>query len=67
VLDQPQDVVGAIAEIHDVPDVLDLDVVSEFAVEPLADALERAAKPGAGGTVAAHADLNRCRHQMPPS
>ena len=31
VLDQPQDIVGAVAEIHDVPDVLHHDAVAEFA------------------------------------
>ena len=57
VLDQPQDVLGAVAEVHDVPDIFDLDAVAELGDEAVADELERAAETGAGGTVASHADL----------
>ena len=66
VLDQPQDVVGAIAEVHDVPDVLDLDPVAELGFEPVADQLQRAAEAGGGGAVAAHADLDRIAHLSGP-
>src|SRR5262249_50892569 len=62
-LHQPQDVVGAIAEIHDVPDVFDIDIVTKLVAEPLADAFERAAKAGAGGTVTAHAYVNWSVHR----
>jgi hypothetical protein len=44
VLDQPQDVLGAIAEVHDVPDVFDVDLVAEFGRELVADQLEAVAE-----------------------
>src|SRR5262249_50928149 len=62
VLDQPQDIVGAIPQIHDVPDILDRDAVAELCRQPVADTLERAAEAGAGGAVASHSDLDRPGH-----
>ena len=61
-LDQPEDVVGAIAEVHDVPNVLDVDAVAELGGELVADEFKRAAEAGGGGAVAAHADLDRVGH-----
>src|SRR5262249_44216964 len=62
VLDQPQNILGAIAELHDVPDILDLDALAEFGRQRVADELERAAEAGTRGAVASHADLNRVGH-----
>ena len=66
VFDQPQDIVGAVAEIHDVEDVFHVDPVAELARQPVADELERAAEAGAGRPVAAHADLDRGAHFSDP-
>src|SRR5439155_3875916 len=65
VLDQPQDILGAIAEIHDVPDVLDLQALAELGREPVADEFERAAKAGGRGPVTSHADLDPIAHACP--
>ena len=42
VLDQPQNLFGAVAEIHDVPDILDVDAVAELRLQRVADQFERA-------------------------
>src|SRR5262245_20957270 len=65
-LDEPQDVLGPIAEVHDVPDVFDLDLRAEFGNEPVADQLERATEAGGRGAVAAHANLDWFGHGSPP-
>jgi hypothetical protein len=62
VLDQPQYVLGAVSEIHDVPDILHVDVVAEFGGKTIADHLERDAEAGRGRAIAAHADLKRTAH-----
>ena len=62
VLHQPQDVLGPIAEIHDVPDIFDLHPVAEIAFEAVADEFEGARETGGGGAIAAHADLDRVGH-----
>jgi hypothetical protein len=41
-LDKPWNILGAIAEIHDVPDILDADPRAELGVEPIAYQLQRA-------------------------
>ena len=62
-LDQPEDVLGLVAEIHDVPDVADLDAVPERRFHVIADQLEGAAERGRGRAIAAQADLDRsARH-----
>jgi hypothetical protein len=58
-LDQPQDVFGPVAEIHDVPNILDVDPVAEALLQALTDALEGAAEAGIGRPVAGHANGNR--------
>jgi hypothetical protein len=65
VLDQPQNVLGAIAEIHDVPDVFDVDAVAELGREPLADEFQGAAEAGGRRAVASHANLDRIAHASP--
>src|SRR3954447_17418550 len=40
VLHQPQNVLCAIAKVHDVPDILDVDAVAELGRESVADALQ---------------------------
>ena len=37
ILDQPQNLFGAVAEIHDVPDILDVDTVAELRLQRVAD------------------------------
>ena len=55
-LDQPPDFVGLVAEIHDVPAILDVDAVAELLFQAVADVLERLAEAGGRRSVAAHAD-----------
>src|SRR5438552_10765971 len=43
VLDQPEDVLGAVAELHDVPDVVNAHAVAEFGREAVTDEFERTA------------------------
>jgi hypothetical protein len=62
VLDQPQYVLGAVSEIHDVPDILDVDVLAELRCKAIADHLEREAEAGRGRAIAPHADLKRTAH-----
>ena len=64
VLDQPEDVFGAVAEIHDVPDILHVDPVAELRRQRIADQFERARKAGRGRSVAAHADGDRIGHGL---
>ena len=64
VLDQPEDVLGAVAEIHDVPDILHVDPVAELGRQRIADQFERARKDGRGRSVAAHADGDRIGHGL---
>ena len=63
-LHEPQNVLGAVAEVHDVPDVLDVDAIAELGREPVADELQRTAESGRRGAVAAHADLD-CHADLP--
>src|SRR2546423_12651824 len=63
-LDQPQNILGAIAEVHDVPDVLDAHAVAEFALELIAHYLQRAREAGRRRAVATHADLDRVAHSV---
>src|SRR6266566_3658687 len=64
VLDQPQDVLGAITEVHDVPDVFNFHAAAELGLQLIADALERAAKTGRWRAIAAHADRDRVCHSL---
>src|SRR5262249_18322273 len=66
VFDEPQDILGPVAEIHDVPDVFDVDLVAEGGGEPVADQLEPAAERGGRRAVAAHADGNWTTHAVCP-
>src|SRR5882672_8309779 len=59
---QPQDVLGPIAEVHDVPHVLDVDAVAEFGAKTVADALQGEAEACRRRPVAAHAYLDRISH-----
>src|SRR5207302_3261400 len=62
------DVLGAVAEIHDVPHVFDVDLVAEGGGEPVADQLEPAAERRGRRAVTAHADGNGSVHGIyPPS
>jgi len=61
-LDQRQDVLGLMAVIHDVEDVIDLDAVAKLRLEPVADELERLGKAGGRRAVAGHLDCDRRRH-----
>src|SRR5579871_2580848 len=62
VFDQPQNLFGAIAEIHDVPDIFDVDAVAELRLQGVADEFERARERGCGRSVAAHADCDWFGH-----
>src|ERR1700736_3735368 len=55
-LDQPQNVLGAVAEVHDVPHILDVDLVAELRDQTIADHLQGAAEARRGRAVAAHAN-----------
>jgi len=61
-LDQPQDFLGLVAEIHDVPAILDVDAIAELLFQAVADKFHRLAEAGGRRAVAAHADLNRIGH-----
>ena len=61
-LDQPQDFLGLVAEIHDVPAILDVDAVAELLFQPVADEFHRLAEAGGRRAVAAHADGNWIGH-----
>src|SRR5438105_3312484 len=63
-LDQPQNILGAIAEVHDVPDVLDAHAVAEFALELIAHHFQRAREAGRRRAVTAHANLDRVAHSV---
>src|SRR5262245_39432343 len=43
-LHEPQNVLGPVAEIHDVPDVLDVDAIAELGLQSVADELQRTAE-----------------------
>src|SRR6266851_2617675 len=62
VLDQPQYVLGLVAEIHDVPDVFYLDAVAEAGHQPVADALQCAAEARRRRSITAHANLRPFAH-----
>jgi hypothetical protein len=62
VLDQPQNVLGLKAEIHDVPDIFDVDAVAELGLQFIADEFQRFAETGGRRAVAAHANLDRFAH-----
>ena len=62
VLDQPQNVLGLEAEIHDVPDIFDVDAVAELGLQFVADEFQRFAETGGRRAVAAHADLDWFAH-----
>src|SRR3954452_13718701 len=59
VFHEPQNVFGPVAEVHDIPDISDLDAIVELRREPLADALEGPAETRRRRSIAAHANLNR--------
>ena len=59
VLDQPQDVLAAIAEVHDVVDVFHVDVAAEFGLQTVADPLQGQAEAGGRWSVTTHANLDR--------
>ena len=58
VLDQREDVLGLVAVVHDVPDVVDGDAVAELGGELVADEFQRLGKAGGRRPVAAHADFD---------
>ena len=60
VLDQRENVLGLVAVVHDVPDVIDGDAAAEFGGELVADEFQRLGEAGGGRAVAAHADFDRC-------
>src|SRR4029077_4787333 len=62
VLDEPEDVLGAVAEIHDVPDIFYVDAVAELGRQCVADEFERTRKAGRRWSVASHADFDRIGH-----
>ncbi len=57
--DQPEDILRAIAELHDVPDIFDIDLIAELGLQPIADEDQRLAETGGGRTITTHADLDR--------
>src|SRR6185437_11751558 len=62
---QRENVLGLVAVIHDVEDVVDGDARSECGREPVADELQRLGKAGAGRAVAGHANSDRIAHAGP--
>src|SRR5882757_7018344 len=62
VFHQPQDVLGPIAEVHDVPNILDVDAVAELGRESVADTLEGETETGAWRPVAPHTNLDLIAH-----
>jgi len=61
-LNEPHDFLGLVAEIHDVPAILDVDAVAELLLQAVADALHRLAEARGRRSVAAHADGNWIGH-----
>src|SRR4029079_5418904 len=64
--DQPQDFFGLVAEIHDVPAILDVDAVAELLLQAVADEFDRLAEAGGRRAVAAHADGDGVGHACLP-
>src|SRR5262249_7645467 len=60
--DEPEDVFGAVALVHDVPDIGDGDGIAEFGSQTVSDQFQAAAERGGGGAVATHADGNWMVH-----
>ncbi len=60
--DQRQNVLGLVALIHDVPDVVDGDAIAELRLEPVADEFQRPGKTGGRRSVTAHADRDWIAH-----
>src|SRR5262245_58122979 len=59
---QPQNVLGAVAEVHDVPDIFDIDTVAEFGHETIADALQGEAEACRRRPIATHTYLDWISH-----
>jgi hypothetical protein len=64
-LHQPQNILRPVTEVHDVPDVFDVDAVAELDLESIADELQRTAEPRRRRSVTAHANLDRIAHSAP--
>ena len=65
ILDEPQNFLGPIAEIHNVPDVFYADAVAEFLRQLVADELQSARERGRRRPIAAHAYGDRIGHWFP--
>jgi hypothetical protein len=50
-LNEPQDVFAPIAQVHDVPNVMDRNLVGELGLEPVADPLQSFAEGSVGRAV----------------
>ena len=61
-LDQRKDVLGLVAVVHDVPDVIDGHAITKPVQQFVADEFERLAEACGGRAVAGHADPERFRH-----